>query len=78
MTIHEAESWSEMLTPATDEQVARYVDGAKAWLMRSGGVMAVRRAELVGAMLVLSGVDVVSGHACAASVPVAEVAARAA
>ncbi len=78
MTITEGESWSEMLTPYDAATVARYVAGTKRWLLKSGGTMAVREAEVVGPMFVLSGREVVSGVACCASVPVAELVARAA
>ncbi len=81
MTITEEETtptWAAMLTPYSQATVARYVAGAKRWLMRSGGTMAVRRAELYGDMVVLSGRDVLSGLAVATSVPASELLARAA
>lgn len=77
MTITQEETWKELMGPATDAMVARCIAGTKTWLMRSGGVMAVRRAEMYGDMVVLSGVDVLVGPV-AASVPVAELVSRAA
>ena len=71
-------SWKDLAGPADDATVARCIAGTKRWLLRSGGVMAVKRAERVGAMIVLSGVDVVSGHPCASSVHPADVVGRAA
>ncbi len=62
-------TWKDLITELSPEDVRAYVTHAKAWLMRSGGAMQVKRAEKVGAMVVLSGVDVLSGHPCAASVP---------
>lgn len=79
MTItDESTTWSAMMTPYDAATVAAYVAGTKAWLMRSGGTMAVRRAEMVGDMVVLSGVDHLAGAACAVSVSPSEIAARAA
>lgn len=79
MTItEESTTWSGMLTPYDAATVARYVAGVKRWLMRSGGTMAVREAEVVGDMVVLSGREVVSGLVVASSVPAAELVARAA
>ncbi len=77
MTItEESTSWSGLLAPYDQATVARYVAGTKRWLMRSGGTMAVRRAELYGDMVVLSGTEVVSGLVAAASVPASEIVAR--
>lgn len=79
MTItDESTTWSALLTPYDQATVARYVAGTKRWLMRSGGTMAVRRAELHGDMVVLSGRDVLSGLVVASSVPASELLARAA
>jgi hypothetical protein len=79
MTItEESTTWSAMLTPYDAATVARYVAGTKRWLMRSGGTMAVKRAEVYGDMVVLSGREVVSGLVVAASVPASELVARAA
>lgn len=79
MTItEESTTWSAMLTPYDAATVAFYVAGTKRWLMRSGGVMAVKRAEMYGDMVVLSGRDVVSGLVVASAVPAAELVARAA
>lgn len=79
MTITEEDtSWSGLVTAYDVATVASYVQGIKTWLMRSGGTMAVERAEMVGDMVVLSGVEYVSGLVVASSVPAAEVAARAA
>ncbi len=74
----DGKSWKELMGPADEADVARCIAGTKAWLLRSGGRMAVRIAERVGPMVVLSGVDVLSGHPCAASVHPAELVARAA
>lgn len=71
-------SWSGLITAYDAATVARYVAGTKRWLMRSGGTMAVRRAEMYGDMVVLSGRDVVSGLVVASAVPAAELVARAA
>ncbi len=79
MTItEETTSWSGMLTAYDQATVARYVAGTKRWLMRSGGVMAVRQAEVHGDMVVLSGVEHVTGLVVASSVPASELVARAA
>jgi hypothetical protein len=79
MTItEESTTWSAMLTPYDAATVARYVAGTKRWLMRSGGTMAVKRAEVYGDMVVLSGVEHVSGLVVASAVPAAELVARAA
>jgi len=78
MTItDDAPTWSSLLTPYDAAEVARYVSGAKRWLLKSGGSLAVREAELVGDMLVLVGREVVSGHACAVSVPASDLLAAA-
>lgn len=79
MTItEETTSWSGLITAYDQATLAGYVAGTKRWLMRSGGVMAVRRAEVYGDMVVLSGRDVRTGLAVASSVPASELLARAA
>jgi hypothetical protein len=65
-------SWSSLLTPTSEEDVQAYIAGVKTWLLRSGGVLAVREAELVGDMAVLCGREVHSGVATCVSLPVAE------
>lgn len=77
MTITD-ETWKELMGPASDARVAECIAGTKRWLTRSGGTMAVKRAELYGPMVVLSGVEHVSGLVVASSVPAAEIVARAA
>lgn len=64
--------------PADDAHVDAVLSRVKTWLLRTGGEIAVREAERVGEMAVLSGISVTGGHAAAVSVPIAEVAARAA
>jgi hypothetical protein len=71
-------SWASLLSPTSEEDVQAYVAGIKTWLLRTGGTLAVREAELVGpGMVVLCGREVLSGHAACVSLPVAEVLAAA-
>lgn len=71
-------SWGALLTELDAGEVEAVIARTKAWLLRSGGVMAVTQAERVGDMVVLSGVDYRSGLPCAASVPASELVSRAA
>ncbi len=70
-------SWASLLTPTSEEDVQAYVAGIKTWLLRTGGTMAVREAELVGDMAVLCGREVLSGVPTCVSLPVAELLAAA-
>lgn len=62
-------SWASLLAPTSDEDVRAYVAGIKTWLMRSGGELAVREAEVLGSMVVLCGREVRSGVSACVSVP---------
>lgn len=70
--------WSSLLTPSPEADVEAVVRGVKTWLLRTGGLLLVEEAERVGHMAVLSGREYLSGVRTCASVPLAEISARAA
>ena len=77
-TIKAGGTWSSLLTPSPEEDVQAVISGVKTWLLKSGGTLLVEEAERVGHMAVLSGRDWPAGHRACVSVPLSEVAARAA
>lgn len=77
-TIKAGGFWSSLLTPSPEADVEAVIRGVKTWLLKSGGTLLVDEAERVGHMAVLSGRDYPAGNPASVSVPLSEVAARAA